>query len=164
MMPAAGQFYASGSVDPEYIAYLKRKLEVEERLALAIGDYLTVQTRYAIEIAERGPSSMSPFVPSDEMLIEVSKKIAALEAQIEQLTEAVNDPNDITGGALPVMYRTVIIPQLQSQLEDARKNQSWMQAQLEAAKKAEQTDNVPSAETPVQRKTEEYHTGGLTNG
>lgn len=110
-------------IDESYIERLKARLVVNQRLADAIRDYLCFDVEQTIKRTERGPSGLTAFKPTDQMLVDAQQRVEALQTQVAGIEEEMENTqlDDMRG-----MYRNLILPQIKQQLETAQRELSWM--------------------------------------
>ena len=115
------------AIDPEYLAGLRRRKQVIERLCGALQEFLAADLDEAIKRAER-PPSMATMAFSPEILAEAVGQRDQIQSQIESLDNLADELPEAQADFLVKMQR----PMLESQLKQADSWISQIQKHLEA--------------------------------
>jgi hypothetical protein len=129
MAPVAGRSPIWATAE-EFRAVLERKKTAIQKLCTAACEYLTLEIDAALEGFEHaqvvGPPTRATVKPED--LIEAQQRCEVIQSRIEELQEAI-DRSPIP--EMAVLLKTVMIPTIQTELEQATAYRDHLQRGLE---------------------------------
>jgi len=151
------------TVDKKFLEALERKLQLEERFVTRLAAFLyplimdrlplpdkpieqfvalvdtfrewfTYDTRQAIQSAKDGPLDTFQMVPSDQSLIDASAALERAQAKLDAMRQFLERGSGLDSNEPQVeLLRVMVLPDLEAQVELAKRAVSIIQEKIEAA-------------------------------